>query len=69
MGVWWGVRDDEICSRLRMKDEEVGEKVAEVAEVQNTEVFQTSAGETAGKIDPDLNGIGHLAERTVIVAN
>jgi hypothetical protein len=55
MGVWWGARGDEICSRLHMKDEEVGEKEAEVAEVPSTEVFQTSAGETAGKIDPDLN--------------
>lgn len=62
------MRGDEIYSRLH-KDEEVGEKVVVVAGVPNTEVFQTSAGETAGKIDPDLNDKSHPAERTVIVAN
>lgn len=69
MGVWWGMRGDEICSHLRTKDEEEGEKVEEGVGVPNTEGFQRSAGETVGKIDPDLSDMSHPAEHTVIVAN
>lgn len=68
-GVWLGVRDDEICSHLHMKDEEEGGKVEEGVGVPNTEGFQMSAYGAAAKTDPDLGGMGHPAEHTVIVAN
>jgi hypothetical protein len=69
MGVWWGVRGDEICNHLRTKDGVEGEKVEEGVGVPNTEGFQMPADETAGKIDPELSGMSHPTEHTVIVAN